>query len=117
MIVFILRARMIRGEPLRHLMTRVTSSVSATSSRIYNVMINLNAIINFLSQKKINQYYLSSNFEVKSEYKTLNDTLFRIYQRHVLRVDVMNSQKQKNSTLQKFLNADLKDINMILNIS
>ena len=107
---------MIREELLRHLMTRVTSSVSATSSRIYNVMIDSDAIVNFLFQKKINQYHLSSSFEVESEYKTLNDIFFRIYQRHVLRVDVVNSREQKSSILQKFLDADLKDINMILNM-
>jgi hypothetical protein len=79
-------------------------------------MIDLRVTINFLSQVKIKRLHLNSSFKIRSEYKTLDDISFRTYDEYTLRIDVVNTLKEKNSTMQRFLDADLEEIDMILEL-
>jgi hypothetical protein len=79
-------------------------------------MIDSRVTINFLSQIKIKRLYLNSSFKIRSEYKTLDNISFRIYNEYTLRINVVNTLKKKSNIMQRFLNANLEEIDMILEL-
>jgi hypothetical protein len=79
-------------------------------------MIDSRVTIKFLSQVKIKKLHLNSSFKIRSEYKTLDDISFRTYDEYTLRIDVVNTLRKKSSIMQRFLDADLEEIDMILEL-
>jgi hypothetical protein len=79
-------------------------------------MIDSKVTINFLCQVKIKRLHFNSSFKIRSEYKILDNISFRIYDEYTLRINVENILKEKSSIMQRFLDVDLKEIDMILEL-
>jgi hypothetical protein len=79
------------------------------------IMINCDAIFNFISQMKIKKWSLQKFVNVSLELKTLNDIFFKCYETHVLRIKMINSLKREIRNKQTIIVADMTEIDMILN--
>jgi hypothetical protein len=77
-------------------------------------MINCDATFNFIFQMKIKKWDLQKFVNVSLELKTLNDILFKCYETHVLRIEVIDSSKRKIRIKQTIIIADMTKIDMIL---
>ncbi len=66
---------------------------------------------------KIKELNLREIVNVSSELKTLNDTLLKCYEKHFLRIEMIDAFEQKVRAKQTVIVADMTKIDMILNLS
>jgi hypothetical protein len=80
-------------------------------------MINCETIYNFISQMKIKELNLQKNVNVSSDLKSLNDTFLKCYEEHFLRIKMIDANKHEIRTKQIIIVANIRKIDMILNLS
>jgi hypothetical protein len=78
------------------------------------VMINCDATFNFIFQMKIKKWDLQEFVNVSFKLKTLNDILFKCYETHVLRIEMIDSSKREIRIKQTIIVANMTEIDMIL---
>jgi hypothetical protein len=79
-------------------------------------MIDCDATFNFIFQMKIKTWDLQEFVNVSFELKTLNDTLFKCYETHVLRIEVIDSSEREIRIKQIIIVVDMTEIDMILSL-
>ncbi len=80
-------------------------------------MINYKTIFNFISQMKIKEWNLQKIVNVSSKLKTLNDTLLKCYDEHILRIEMIDVTNHEICTKQTIIVVNMTRIDMILNLS
>jgi hypothetical protein len=82
------------------------------------VMIDCEAIWNFFSQSKLTKIdvlILNEKF-LNSKLKILDDTSLMIYFDHVLSIEIININESKRTSKETFVEIDMYEMNMILNL-
>ncbi len=77
-------------------------------------MINNEAIYNFLSQLLIKKWNLTNIENVSSRLKQLNETSLRVYDNHVLEVEMIDNDDRESRVMHIMLSANMIKIDMIL---
>jgi surface polysaccharide O-acyltransferase-like enzyme len=80
-------------------------------------MINCEITKNFINQFKIKKLSFKDNLSIKKDLKTLNETSFCIYHAHNVRFDVLNTKNHYHQNEDKFIKANMNEIEMILEFS
>ncbi len=115
-IVFILQARVERNDLINHIFVDVNLDVKAHKHNL-RVMIDCEVTKNFISQFKIKKLNFEDNLSIKKDLKTLNETLLRIYHAHNVRFDVLDTEDHCHQNEDKFIKANMNEIEMILKLS
>ncbi len=115
-IVFILQARVERNNSINHIFVDVKIDVDAHKHSL-RVMIDCEATKNFISQLKIKKLSFEDNLSIKKDLKTLNETSLRTYHAHSVRFDVLNTEDHYYHDEDEFIEANMNEIEMILELS
>jgi hypothetical protein len=112
-VIFIVQIRVDRKKIIKHMFITIILYLSIEQKTI-RIMINCDVTFNFIFQMKIKKWDLQKFVNVSFELKTLNDTFFKCYETHVLRIEVIDSSKRKIRIKQTIIVADMTEIDMIL---
>ncbi len=115
-IVFILQARVERNDSINHIFVDVNIDVK-THKHSLRVMIDCEVTKNFISQLKIKKLSFENNLSIKKDLKTLNETSLRTYHAHNVRFDVLDIKDHYHQNEDKFIEANMNEIEMILKLS
>ena len=80
------------------------------------ILINFDVIENFFNQIKIKKHELHNVVDASLRFNILNDTSFRTYQIHNIFVTVTDFSETIVIKIQNFIETDMKDIDIILNL-
>jgi hypothetical protein len=79
-------------------------------------MMNCEIIFNFISQMKIKELNFQKIVNVSSKLKTLNDIFLKCYERHFLRIEMIDANEQKVRAKQIIIVVDMTKVDMILSL-
>ena len=82
----------------------------------FDVMINSEAIRNFILQLKIQKLNFLFFVEINVKLYTINNTSLHVYEEHDLRVNVTNAYEKTKKFIQQIIEIDIKNVDMILKL-
>jgi hypothetical protein len=80
-------------------------------------MIDSDVIENFVSQLKVKKLSFQDELSLREELKILNETSLRTYHAHSLRFEVSDFDDHCHKNKDEFIEADMNEIEMILEFS
>jgi hypothetical protein len=80
-------------------------------------MIDFDVIENFVNQFKIKKLSFQDELSLKEELKTLDETSLRTYYAHSVRFEISDSDDHIHNDKNEFIEADMNEIEMILELS
>jgi hypothetical protein len=69
------------------------------------------------NQLKIKKLNFEDNLSIKKDLKTLNETSLRTYHAHSVRFDVLDTENHYHQNEDEFIEANMNEIEMILELS
>jgi hypothetical protein len=112
-VIFVVQTRIDWKKIIKHMFITIILYLSIEQKTI-RIMINCDATFNFIFQMKIKKWDFQEFVNVSFELKTLNDTFFKCYETHVLRIEVIDSSKRKICIKQTIIVVNMTKIDMIL---
>jgi hypothetical protein len=113
-VIFVVQIQIDRKKIIKHMFITIILYLNIEQKTI-RIMINCDATFNFIFQMKIKKWDLQKFVNVSFELKTLNDILFKCYETHVLKIEVIDSSKREIRIKQTIIVADMTKVDMILN--
>lgn len=114
-VIAIVTTRQIEKKFQRHIF--VTIQIQTTRKFVnIKTMIDCDAIWNFLFQLKIKKLILLFFFEINVRLCTVDEIHLKIYKNHVLTINLQNVENKTRAKTQKFVNANIVKIKIILNL-
>jgi hypothetical protein len=80
-------------------------------------MIDFDVIENFVNQLKIKKFSFQDELSLKKELKTFDETSLRTYHTHSVRFEVSNFDDHIYNDKNEFIEIDMNEIEMILELS
>ena len=115
-VVAIVKIRRERRKFQRHLYIIIVLQFKNKSIYL-QTMINNETIRNFLFQLKMQELRLSSFIEIKARLCTMNETSLHVYEKHDLKMNVTNEIEKIFIVIQQLIDANIKNVDMILKLS
>jgi hypothetical protein len=112
-VIFVVQTRINREEIIKYMFIMMILYLNIEQKMI-QIIIDCDATFNFIFQMKIKKWNLRKIVDVSSKLKTLNDTFFKCYEAHVLRIKMIDSSKREIRIKQTIIVANMTKIHMIL---